>query len=262
MKETSKKKGLSNARLERYGRQLILPEMGEAGQLKLMRSGVIIIGCGGLGSVNALYLAGAGVGRIGLVDGDRVELNNLHRQIIFSAGDIGKKKSESAKKKLKVRNTDVEVKSYPVRVNSKNIRGIIEDYDFVIDCTDNFSSHYLVNDACALSGKPFSHAGVLGFRGQAMTVIPRKSPCYRCVFHDPPEDGKVATCLDSGVLGTVPGLFGAIQATEAIKYIIGKGELLTGKLFSIDLLQMKPRVINIKRNRKCHVCGRNAVKSL
>lgn len=235
----------------RYKRQMMLPEVGSSGQLKLEKSKVLIIGCGGLGSVNALYLAAAGVGKIGIADGDRVELSNLNRQIIHFTEDIGKRKTESAVNKLNLLNSDVEIITYPVRVDLKNISKLIREYDFIIDCTDNIPARYMINDACIKAGKPFSHAGVCRFKGQTMTVIPEKGPCYRCVFPEPP--GELAV---NGILGTVAGLLGIIQATEAIKYIIGEGKLLAGKLLTYDALEMKFREIPIYRDRNCKTCGK------
>lgn len=249
--------GFSEEQIERYSRQIILPEIGGTGQRKLLNAKVLIIGCGGLGSPCAYYLAGAGIGRIGLVDSDKVELNNLQRQIIHFMEDIGKQKTESAKEKLKSINPDIEIVTYPIRLTSANIMDIIKEYDIVVDGSDNFPTRYLVNDACIISNKPFSHAGILKFEGQATTIIPYKGPCYRCIFSEPPPPGMVPSCQEAGILGVVAGILGIIQATEVIKYILEKGELLVGKLLIFNALEMSFRKLNIERNRDCPICGDN-----
>lgn len=243
--------------IERYSRQIILSEIGGAGQRKLLDSKVLIIGCGGLGSPAAYYLAAAGVGTLGLIDSDNAELSNLNRQILHFTPDVGKPKSKSAEEKIKLLNPDVNVRTYQTRITSENILEIIKDYDFIIDGTDNFPAKYLINDACVLSGKPFSHAGVLRFEGQTITVLPHKSPCYRCLFPEPPPPGLIPTCQQAGILGTVAGILGLIQATEAIKFILGKGELLTGKLLIFNALNMEFRKISISKNENCKLCGKN-----
>ncbi|MCM8784932.1 MAG: molybdopterin-synthase adenylyltransferase MoeB [Candidatus Omnitrophica bacterium] len=241
--------------IERYSRQIILPEIGGAGQKKLLNAKVLIIGCGGLGSPCAYYLAAAGIGKIGLVDSDKVELNNLQRQIIHFMQDIGKQKTESAKEKLNAINPDVEIVTYPLRITSQNIMEIIKEYDIVIDGSDNFPTRYLVNDACVMSNKPLSHAGILRFDGQATTIIPHQSPCYRCIFPEPPPPGVIPSCQEAGILGVVAGILGLIQATEVLKFILGKGELLIGKLLVFNALEMSFRKLNIHRNNNCAVCG-------
>ena len=246
---------LSESQIERYSRQIILSEVGGAGQIKLLSAKVLIIGCGGLGSPCAYYLASAGIGKIGLVDGDKVELNNLQRQIIHFTKDVGKLKVESAKEKLKAINPDIDVVTYPLRVDSQNILDIIKDYDIVVDGSDNFPTRYLVNDACVMAKKPFSHAGILRFEGQAITIVPNEGPCYRCLFPDPPPQGMVPSCSQAGILGGVAGILGEIQATEVLKFILGKGELLLGKLLVFNALKMDFRKLNIQKNPDCPVCG-------
>ncbi|MCM8814521.1 MAG: molybdopterin-synthase adenylyltransferase MoeB [Candidatus Omnitrophica bacterium] len=246
---------LREDQIERYSRQIILPEVGGIGQKKLLNARVLIVGCGGLGSPCAYYLAAAGIGKIGLVDSDRVELNNLQRQIIHFMKDIGKHKAESAKEKLNLINPDVEVITYPIRLTSLNIMEIIKEYDVVVDGSDNFPTRYLVNDACVLSGKPLFHAGILKFDGQATTIIPREGPCYRCIFPEPPPPGTVPSCQEAGILGVVAGILGLIQSTEVLKFFLGKGELLKGKLLVFNALEMNFRKLNIQRNNNCAICG-------
>jgi adenylyltransferase/sulfurtransferase len=248
---------LSESQIERYSRQIILHEIGGVGQKKLWEAKVIIIGCGGLGSPCAYYLASAGVGRIGLVDSDRVELNNLQRQIIHFTKDIGRLKAESAKEKLEAINPDIQIDIYPMRITSSNIMDVIQHYDIVVDGSDNFPTRYLVNDACVMSNKPLSHAGILKFQGQSTTIVPRKGPCYRCIFPQPPPPGVVPSCQQAGILGVVAGILGVIQATEVLKYILGIGELLIGKLLIFDALEMNFRKLNIPRDLNCPVCGNN-----
>jgi adenylyltransferase/sulfurtransferase len=254
---------LNEEQIERYSRQIILPEVGGEGQKKLLNAKVLIIGCGGLGSPVSLYLASAGIGKIGLVDSDKVELNNLQRQIVHFTEDIGKPKVLSARKKLNAINPDVKIETYEMRLTSENIMEIIKDYDIVVDGSDNFPTRYLVNDACVFTKKPFSHAGILRFYGQATTIIPYQGPCYRCIFSQPPPPGSVPSCQEAGIIGPVGGLLGVIQALEVIKFILGKGELLVGKLLIIDVLKMDIRKVNIRRNPNCPVCGENpTVKEL
>lgn len=248
---------LTNEQLERYSRHIILNEIGGKGQKKLLASKVLIIGAGGLGSPIALYLAAAGVGTIGIVDADVVDLSNLQRQIIHNVAAIGKPKVDSAKERINAINPDVNVITYHEFITSKNIVDIIkdQDYDFIIDGTDNFPVKFLINDACVMLQKPFSHAGIIRFRGQTMTYVPGQGPCYRCVFETPPPKGAVPSCKEAGVLGAMAGVIGCIQATEAVKYILGVGELLTGYLLTYDALKMEFRKIKIGHNHKCPVCG-------
>jgi len=228
-----------------------MKDVGESGQKKLLKAKVLIIGCGGLGSPCAYYLAGAGIGEIGLVDPDSVEISNLQRQILHFMKDIGRKKVESAREKLEAVNSDD-----PVRLTPENIGDVIKKYDIIVDASDNFPTKYLINDACVKTGKPYSHAAVLKFEGQATTVIPRQGPCYRCIFPEPPPAGMVPSPREAGILGTVAGVLGMIQATEVLKYILGKGELLTGKLIIFNALEMNFRKLDVKRNVNCPVCGK------
>lgn len=243
--------------LHRYSRQILLKEVGEAGQKKLLKGRVLIIGAGGLGSPAALYLAAAGVGTIGVADPDTVDISNLHRQVIHGTKDLGKAKAESAREKMEGINPDARIIPIRTGVNASNILSLVRDYDFVIDATDNFPAKFLINDACVMAGKAYSHAGVLGFRGQTMTVKPGESACYRCVFDSPPPTGSVPTCSLEGVFGVLPGIIGSIQAAEAMKYLIGVGGLLTGGLLMFDALEMTFRKIPIGKNPRCPVCGEN-----
>jgi len=248
---------LAEEQLERYSRNLILKEVGTSGQMKLLEAKVLIIGTGGLGSPAALYLAAAGIGTIGLVDPDVVELSNLQRQIIHSNQDLGRPKVISGKETLNNLNSDVEVVTYQEWVSSANLTDIVKDrdYDFVIDGTDNFPAKFLINDTCVVLKKPFSHAGVRQLYGQTMTYVPGKGPCYRCVFSNPPQDKTSSASEEKGVLGVIPGVMGCIQATEAIKYLLGIGELLTGKLLVYDALAMEFRKVEIAVRTNCAVCG-------
>lgn len=247
----------SNDQLERYSRHIILKEVGVKGQRKLLNSKVLIVGTGGLGAPAAMFLAAAGIGKIGLVDFDAVELSNLQRQIIHQTKDVGKPKVISGKETIGDMNPDVNVVTYQEWVSSSNILDIIkdQDYDFIIDGTDNFPAKFLINDACVLAAKPFSHAGIIRFQGQTMTYVPGKGPCYRCVFKDPPPADAVPTCKQAGVLGVMGGIVGTIQATEAIKYVLGVGELLNGYLLTYNSLDMSFRKIKLAERKSCQVCG-------
>ncbi len=246
----------TNEQLERYSRHIILKEIGVKGQKKLNASKVLIIGAGGLGAPAALYLAAAGVGTIGIVDADVVDLSNLQRQVIHTTEDIGKKKVDSAAETMRQINPDVTVNTYHQFVTGDNILDLIEGYDFILDGTDNFPAKFLINDACVMAGKPFSHAGIIRFKGQLTTVIPGESPCYRCIFKDPPPKDAVPTCRQAGVIGAMGGVIGSLQAMEAIKYITGAGELLAGYLLTFDALSMQFRKIKLPpRGRGCAVCS-------
>lgn len=246
----------TNEEMERYSRHFVLAEVGESGQEKLRGASVLVIGAGGLGSPALLYLASAGVGTIGIADADVVDISNIQRQVIHSMDNIGKPKAESAMRSIKAINPDINVNVYCEYINSKNIMGIISGYDFILDCTDNISSKYLINDACVLSKKPYCHAGVIRFEGQVMTYIPEEGACYRCMFDTPPEKDEVPNCRQVGVLGAVCGVIGSVQATEAVKYILGIGELLNGRMFIFDGLKMSARTIKLpKDNSGCAVCG-------
>lgn len=240
--------------LERYSRHIILQKVGVEGQIKMLEGKVLIIGAGGLGSPAALYLAAAGIGTIGIADGDVVDMSNLQRQIIHHTPDINIPKVISAKNKINELNPDVKVITYHQMLTAENIGDIIKEYDFIIDGTDNFAAKFLINDACVLHKKPFSHGGILRFDGQTMTHTPGNA-CYRCVFETPPPKNAVPTCSQAGVLGSIAGILGTIQATEALKYINGIGELLVNKLLIFDALNMSFRNVSIKRNPKCPVCG-------
>ena len=248
---------MTDEQIERYSRHIILKEVGVKGQKKLLNGKVLIIGAGGLGAPCAMYLAAAGVGTIGIVDADDVDLSNLQRQIIHATADVGKPKVQSAKETMNAMNPDVKVITYKMFVNSTNIRELIREYDFVIDGTDNFPAKFLINDACVLLKKAYSHAGIIRFQGQTMTYVPDQSSCYRCVFPTMPPKDAVPTCRQAGVLGVMGGVIGTIQATEALKYILGIGELLTGYLLTYDALTMTFRKIKIPRNKKCAVCSEN-----
>jgi molybdopterin/thiamine biosynthesis adenylyltransferase len=243
--------------IERYSRHIILKEVGGKGQKRLLDGSVLIIGAGGLGSPAALYLAAAGVGTIGIADADVVDISNLQRQVIHHTPDLGKPKVDSAREKMEAINPDVSVVSHHGWVKAENISRMIADYDFVIDGTDNFAAKFLINDACVLAGKPYSHGGILHFIGQTMTVLPGQSPCYRCIFPDPPPPGAIPTCAQAGVIGVLPGVIGTIQATEAIKFLLGVGKLLAGRLLVYDAEGMDFYASPIARNRRCPICGEN-----
>ena len=245
----------TNEQLERYSRHIILKEIGVKGQKKLMNGSVLISGAGGLGAPAALYLAAAGVGKIGIVDADVVDLSNLQRQVIHTTADVGRPKVESAAETMRAINPDVEVVTYHEFISSANIMDIIKDYDFVLDGTDNFPAKFLINDACVMADKPFSHAGILRFKGQLMTVIPHQSPCYRCVFKTMPPKDAIPTCKQAGVIGAMAGVIGSLQALEAVKFLTGAGELLTGKLLTFDALTMKFHTVKLPpRGDGCAVC--------
>ncbi|MCK5493074.1 MAG: molybdopterin-synthase adenylyltransferase MoeB [Candidatus Omnitrophica bacterium] len=250
---------LREDQIERYSRQIILSNIGRKGQKKILNAKVLLIGAGGLGSPCALYLASAGVGRIGIVDFDVVELSNLQRQIVHSTRTVGKPKVESAKITLNGINPDVEIVAHNLRITSKNILDIIKDYDIVVDGSDNFSTKYLVNDACVLSNKPLSHGGIFKFDGQLTTILPNESACYRCLFPDPPPLGLVPT----GILGAVVGVIGTLQANEVLKFILGVGNLLSGKLLVFNALDANFRQVKIHKDLNCPICGDNpSIKEL
>ena len=247
--------GLTEQQIERYSRHIILEQIGGTGQEKLLSSKVLIVGAGRLGAPAALYLAAAGVGAIGIVDADKVDLTNLQRQVIHHTKDIGTDKVASAADKIKAINPDVEVKTYKCWAKADNILEIIRGYDFVIDGTDNFPAKFLVNDACYFEKVPFSHAGILKFDGQLMTVLPGGTTCYRCIFNSPPPAGAVPSCSQAGVLGVLAGVIGSLQATEAIKYLLGIENLLTDTLLTYNALKMEFRKVPLSRNPDCPLCG-------
>lgn len=247
---------------ERYSRHIILKDVGIEGQEKISQSKVLVIGAGGLGSPALLYLAAAGVGTLGIADGDTLDLSNLQRQVIHFTKDIDKPKVLSAKEKINALNPDVDVILHQEMLTAANIIDIIQRYDFVIDGTDNFPTKFLVNDACVLAGVPYSHGGILRFDGQTFTIKPGESACYRCLFLKPPPANAVPTCSQAGVIGVLAGILGTLQANEAIKYILGNGELLTDRLLTFDALNTKFREVKIKKNPKCGVCGTKEITEL
>ena len=250
--------GVTDEQIERYSRHIILKEVGAKGQKKLLNAKVLIIGAGGLGAPAAMYLGAAGVGTIGIVDADEVDLSNLQRQIIHGTADIGKAKVKSAKETINAMNPDVTVKTYRQFVTSENIMDLIADYDFIIDGTDNFPAKFLINDACVMAKKPFSHAGIIRFKGQLMTYVPGEGPCYRCVFKNPPPKDAVPTCKQAGVIGAMGGVIGSLQAMEAIKYILGVGKLLTGYLLTYDAINQEFHKVKLPSNTDgCAVCGKH-----
>ena len=251
----SEKLTLSKEEVLRYSRHLIMPEVGMNGQLKLKAAKVLCIGTGGLGSPLALYLAAAGVGTIGLVDFDVVDFTNLQRQIIHFTSDVGRPKLDSAAEKLNAVNPFVEVHKYAVRLSSANALELFKDFDIIVDGTDNFPTRYLVNDACVLSGKPNVYGSIFRFEGQASVFATKNGPCYRCLYPEPPPPGLVPSCAEGGVLGILPGLVGVIQATEAIKLILGSGDALIGRLLLVDALAMKFRELKLRKDPECPVCG-------
>ncbi len=248
---------LTNEQVSRYSRHLIMPEVGVEGQEKLVESKVLCIGAGGLGSPLALYLAAAGVGKLGILDFDVVDFSNLQRQIIHSEENIGKLKVESAKERLMELNSDVSIQTYNSMLTSGNAMEIIEDYDVIVDGTDNFATRYLVNDACVLLGKPNVYGSIFRFEGQVSVFDAKRGPCYRCLYPEPPPPGMVPSCAEGGVLGILPGIVGTMQAAEAIKLIIGKGQPLIGKLLFLDVMEMKVRELKLRKDSSCPICGKN-----
>jgi adenylyltransferase/sulfurtransferase len=246
---------LSGQEVARYSRHLIMPEVGMEGQKRLKASSVLLIGAGGLGSPLGLYLAAAGVGRIGLVDFDVVDFSNLQRQVLHGTADVGRPKLASAKERLQAINPEVLLDLYETRLSSANALDIVRPYDVIIDGTDNFPTRYLVNDACVLLGKPNVYGSIFRFDGQASVFYPGKGPCYRCLYPEPPPPGEVPSCAEGGVLGILPGLIGCIQATEAVKLLLGQGSPLVGRLLLYDALQMSFREFRVRRNPRCPICG-------
>lgn len=240
--------------IERYSRHILLQDVGVEGQEKIKKGKVLVIGAGGLGAPILLYLAAAGVGTLGVIDGDVVDLSNLQRQVIHFTPDVGKPKVQSAKEKINQINPDVNVITYQEFFTADNAFEIIKDYDFIVDGTDNFPVKFLINDACVLAKKPFSHGGILRFDGQTLTHIPGTA-CYRCAFNSPPPANAVPTCSQAGVLGAIAGMLGTIQAAEVLKFLVGTGELLTNRLLTFNAKNMNFRTVKLKRNSKCPVCG-------
>lgn len=250
--------GLTNEQVKRYSRHLIMPEVGVEGQEKLINSSVLCIGAGGLGSPLALYLAAAGVGHLGVLDFDVVDFSNLQRQIIHSEKTVGELKVESAKKRILELNSDIKVTTYNEMLTSENAMEIIKDYDVIVDGTDNFATRYLVNDSCVLLGKPNVYGSIFRFEGQVSVFDAKKGPCYRCLYPEPPPPGMVPSCAEGGVLGILPGIIGTLQAAEAVKLIIEKGNPLIGRLLFLDVLEMQPREMKLRKDPNCPICGENA----
>ncbi len=246
---------LTNEEIRRYSRHLLLPEVGLEGQRRLKAARVVCIGAGGLGSPAAMYLAAAGVGTLGIVDFDRVDLTNLQRQILHGASDVGRPKIDSARARLQEINPEIAIETVGVALTSKNALDVLSQYDVVLDGTDNFSTRYLVNDACVLLGKPNVYGAIFRFEGQASLFATRGGPCYRCLYPEPPPPGLVPTCAEGGVLGVLPGIIGTIQATEALKLVLGIGDSLAGRLLVFDALHMRFRELKLGKDPDCPVCG-------
>ncbi|MBI2915406.1 MAG: molybdopterin-synthase adenylyltransferase MoeB [Elusimicrobia bacterium] len=246
---------LTNEQIQRYSRHLIMPEVGVDGQEKLLQAKILLIGAGGLGSPLGLYLSAAGVGTLGIVDFDVVDFSNLQRQIIHRTEDVGRLKVDSAKERISGINPETTVNAYPTKLSSDNILDILKMYDLVIDGTDNFPTRYLVNDACVFAKKPLIYGSIFRFDGQVSVFKTPEGPCYRCLYPEPPPPGMVPSCAEGGVLGILPGIIGVMQATEAIKIILGKGESLVGRLLLFNAMEMRFREVKIKRDPDCPVCG-------
>jgi sulfur-carrier protein adenylyltransferase/sulfurtransferase len=253
----TKSAALNKDEILRYSRHLIMPEVGMEGQLKLKQAKVLCIGAGGLGSPVALYLAAAGVGTLGIVDFDVVDFTNLQRQIIHSTGDVGRKKLDSAAESIAAINPNIDVRKFETHLTSANAMEVLRDFDIVVDGSDNFATRYLVNDACVLLGKPNVYGSIFRFEGQASVFATKDGPCYRCLYPEPPPPGVVPSCAEGGVLGILPGLVGIIQATEAIKLILGAGDSLVGRLLLVDALAMRFRELKLRKSADCPVCGAN-----
>ena len=241
---------------ERYSRQMRLPEVGPAGQARLAAASVLVVGAGGLGSPVALYLAAAGVGRIGLVDFDRVDTSNLHRQMLYSTADVGRPKLDAAVERLRALNPHVTVEPHAVRLDASNAEPLIGAYDIVADGTDTFATRYVVNDACVATGRPNAFASISRFSGQASVFAAPGGPCYRCLFPEPPPAGLVPSCAEGGVLGVLPGLVGTLQATEVLKWLLGIGDPLVGRLLLVDALDMTFRTLTVEPDPTCRVCSK------
>ncbi len=246
---------LTDLQIERYARHIILEGVGGKGQEKLLQSKVLIIGAGGLGSPIAMYLAGSGVGTMGIVDFDIVDISNLQRQIIHSTATLGTAKVDSAEKSIKAVNPDVTVNKYNIKLTSQNIMDIIKGYDLIIDGTDSFPARYLINDACVLSGKKNVYGSIFKFEGQATVFSPGEGPCLRCLYPEPPPPGMVPSCQEAGVFGVLPGFIGVLQATEAIKLLLGIGKPLIGRMVVYDALRMEVRQMKVQKDPECPVCG-------
>ncbi|TDO84323.1 adenylyltransferase/sulfurtransferase [Halanaerobium saccharolyticum] len=250
---------LTEEEIERYSRHIILKDLGGTGQQKIKDAKVLVVGAGGLGSPAAFYLAAAGVGTLGLVDSDHVDLTNLQRQILHTTEDTGRPKVESAREKLEAMNPNVDVKTYNQYLNKDNVEAIIADYDIIVDGVDNFPTRYLLNDACVMAGKPLVEAGILQFSGQLTTIMPGEGPCYRCIFAEPPKEGAIPSCQEAGVLGAIAGTIGTLQATEVLKLITGIGRPLVGRMLVYDAKDLSFREVEVKKSDNCDVCGDNPV---
>lgn len=248
---------LSNQEITRYSRHLIMPEVGLEGQKKLKNSRVLCIGAGGLGSPLSLYLAAAGVGTLGILDFDVVDFSNLQRQVLHSEKTVGEPKVESAKNRLLELNSDINVVTYNERLDSSNAMDVMEGYDVVVDGTDNFATRYLTNDACVFLGIPNVYGSIFRFEGQVSVFDAKRGPCYRCLYPEPPPPGLVPSCAEGGVLGILPGVVGTIQASEVVKLVIGEGAPLAGRLLFLDVLEMEPRILKLRKDPGCPVCGEN-----
>ena len=247
----------TDEQIERYSRHIMLPEVGGVGQVKMLEAKVLLIGAGGLGSPAAYYLAAAGIGNLGIVDFDVVDLSNLQRQIIHSTERIGMLKTESAKKTIEALNPDVKVTVYNERLTSENILRIFDGYDYILDGTDNFATRYLINDACVMTGKTNIHGSIFRFEGQATVFKPGDGPCYRCLYPEPPPPGLVPNCQEGGVLGVLAGVIGNLQVVETLKLILGQGKTLVGTLLIYDALNTEFRKLKLKKDKNCPVCGEN-----
>ena len=245
----------TDEQIERYSRHIILPEVGGAGQQKMLEAKILLLGAGGLGSPAAYYLAAAGIGNLGIVDFDQVDLSNLQRQIIHSTERIGMLKTESAKKTIQALNPDVNVTLYNEKIDSSNIISIIKDYDYVVDGSDNFPTRYLVNDACVMENKTLIHGSIYRFEGQVTVFKPNSGPCYRCLYPEPPPPGMSPNCQEGGVLGVLAGIIGNLQVVEVLKLILGIGEPLVGKLLTYDALKTEFRNLNLRKDASCPLCG-------
>ena len=245
----------TDEQIERYSRHIILPEVGGAGQQKILEARILLLGAGGLGSPAAYYLAAAGIGNLGIVDFDQVDLSNLQRQIIHSTERIGMLKTESAKKTIQALNPDVNVTLYNEKIDSSNILSIIKDYDYVVDGSDNFPTRYLVNDACVMENKTLIHGSIYRFEGQVTVFKPNSGPCYRCLYPEPPPPGMSPNCQEGGVLGVLAGIVGNLQVVEVLKLILGIGEPLVGKLLIYDALKTEFRNLNLRKDASCPLCG-------
>src|SRR4051812_27416057 len=253
---------LTREELVRYSRHLILPDVGLEGQRRIKAARVLLVGAGGLGSPAALYLAAAGVGTLGLVDFDVVDVTNLQRQVLHGTSAVGRSKLESARERIADLNPYVSVETHETRLTSENALGILGEYDIVVDGTDNFATRYLTNDACVLLGKPNVYGSIFRFEGQASVFATADGPCYRCLFPNPPPPGSVPSCAEGGVLGVLPGIVGSIQATETLKLILGAGESLAGRLLLIDTLSMRFHTVKVPRDPECPACGTREITEL